>query len=64
VARVEALSKQEALEQMLAYNHTLSCIVADKFVKLRTAVQCFLWSFVFWLALMALVGVHSFVSIQ
>src|SRR5262249_47297262 len=56
VARVEGLSHDEALEQMLLYNHTLASICVEKFSHLRWGVRLFRWAFGCWAVLMVLVN--------
>lgn len=58
VRRVEALSADEALEQMLRYNHTLSKICVLKFARLKMAIRLFQWAFACWLLLMAMISVR------
>ncbi len=55
VARVESMTPDEALEQMLSYNHTGSTICVAKFRELRRCFKCFQVAVAFWLPLMALV---------
>jgi hypothetical protein len=56
IRRVEALSREEALAHMLAYNHTLSVIVVEKFRDLNQAIRLFEGAFFCWLALAALIA--------
>jgi pycsar effector protein len=59
VARVEALSQEQAIEEMLSYNHTLSLICVEKFRQLRRGVQLFEGAFLSWLVLMLLIGLRA-----
>ncbi|HEV8604831.1 MAG TPA: Pycsar system effector family protein [Tepidisphaeraceae bacterium] len=56
IARVEAMAPQEALEQMLRYNHTVSMICVEKFRQLRWAFRLFQWTFLCWLMLVIVLG--------
>lgn len=58
VARVEAISHEQALEQILIYNHTLATICVEKFRHLARGVRLFRWSFACWIALIALVNLR------
>jgi hypothetical protein len=54
VRRVEAMSADEALEQILRYNHTLAGICVLKFGRLARSIHLFRPAFVCWLAAMTL----------
>ncbi|CAN5878574.1 hypothetical protein BH23PLA1_BH23PLA1_16930 [soil metagenome] len=56
IARVERMSHEEALEQMLRYNHTLATICVAKFQVLRKAIRLFRWAFATWFVLMILIN--------
>lgn len=56
VDRMESLSLEAALEEMLAYNHRLSLICVDKFLHLGRGVRLFRGAAACWLILMALVA--------
>jgi len=56
IARVESLTPQQALEQMLHYNHTVSTICVEKFRQLRRGLKFFETSFAFWCILMLLIA--------
>ena len=58
VRRVEALTADEALEQILRYNHTLSRICVLKFARLRMAIRLFQAAFLCWFVLMLLISVR------
>jgi hypothetical protein len=58
LARVEALTHEEALEHILGYNHTLATICVEKFRHLRRAVRLFRAAFACWVALMILVNLR------
>jgi hypothetical protein len=58
VDRVGAMSHEEALEQILIYNHTLAKICVDKFHHLGRGVRMFRWAFACWLALIILVNLR------
>jgi hypothetical protein len=53
VRRVEAMSADEALEQILRYNHTLAGICVLKFDRLKRAIHLFRPAFVCWLGAMS-----------
>ena len=63
VARVEALSAEEALKQMLAYNHTGSRICVEKLLQLRRGIRFFEFAALSWLLLMAVLGYRVFYSL-
>ena len=56
IARVEALDERGALAQLVSYNHTLSCIVTEKFRQLQRAIRSFQLAALCWLLLMVLLG--------
>lgn len=60
LARVEALSADEALEQMLSYNHTASLICTEKVRQLRRGMRFFEVAAACWAALVALLVVRTF----
>jgi hypothetical protein len=55
-ARVGSMSHDEALEQIVRYNHNLASICVDKFASLRKAVKLFKGAFVCWLSLMLILA--------
>ena len=58
LARVGSISHEEALEQILIYNHTLATICVDKFRHLGRGVRLFRWAFACWLVLIVLVNLR------
>ena len=60
VARVEALSPEEALEQMLRYNHTGSLICVQKLRQLRWAMRFFEFAAGCWLLLVVVLIARTF----
>ena len=60
VARVEALGPDEALRQMLNYNHTGSRIAVEKLRQLRWAMRFFEFAAGCWLLLIVVLVVRSF----
>ena len=58
VDRVAAISHEEALEQILIYNHTLATICVEKFRHLGLGVRLFRYAFASWLVLMVLVNLR------
>jgi hypothetical protein len=58
VGRVGAISHEEALEQILIYNHTLARICVEKFRHLGRGVRMFRWAFACWLLLIILVNLR------
>ncbi len=62
VARVEALSADEALRQMLSYNHTASRICVEKLRQLRLGLRCFEWAAGCWLLVVAVLVVRTFLT--
>lgn len=57
---VRSLSHEEAVEQMLRYNHTLSLICVAKFRELGRAIKVFERAFAVWLVLMILLNFRTF----
>ena len=60
VARVEALPAEEALRQMLSYNHTASRICVEKLRQLRVGMRCFEWAAGCWLVLVAVLVARAY----
>jgi hypothetical protein len=60
VARMESLTPDEALQQMLSYNHTASRICVDKLRQLRLGLRCFEWAAGCWVLLVAVLVVRTF----
>lgn len=60
IRRVTGLSHDEALEEILVYNYTVSAICVDKFYHLRRGVRLLRAAFACWLALIVLVNVRAF----
>ncbi len=56
IRRVEAMTPDEALEQILCYNHTLATICVVKFARLRKAIHLCQGAFACWLVAMLLVS--------
>lgn len=56
VRRMQSLSPDEALEQMLRYNHTSSVICLSKFRELRRAFKFFEYSVFLWLGLVIILA--------
>jgi hypothetical protein len=54
--RVEELTAEQALDQILLYNHTASTILVEKFRQLRRGFAFFQLTSVLWVLLMALIG--------
>jgi MFS family permease len=61
VARVEALSPDDALRQMLSYNHTASRICVDKLKQLRLGLRTFQWAAACWILLVVILVVKAYV---
>ena len=61
VARVEALSPDEALRQMLSYNHTASRICVEKLKQLRIGLRTFQWAAGCWILLVVILVVKAYV---
>jgi hypothetical protein len=59
IQRIEALSQEEALAQMVSYNHTLASICVEKYRQLNVGVNFFRMAFVCWLGLLALINVKG-----
>ena len=57
--RVEAMDMRQAVEQIVAYNHTAATICAEKFRQLRRALRCFEIAAACWLALAVLLAAMS-----
>ena len=57
-ARVEAMDMQQALDQIMLYNHTAATICAEKFKQLNRCLRCFETAAVFW-ALLVLILVFK-----
>ena len=60
VARVEALTADEALQHMLRYNHTASSIVVEKLRQLRRGLVFFQWAASCWMLLVAVLVVRTY----
>ena len=60
VSKVEALSADEALKQMLAYNHTGSRICVEKLRQLRRAILFFEFAALAWFIITAVLGIRVF----
>ncbi len=58
IARVEALSEEQALEQILHFNYTASAICVEKFRQLRRGIRFFQLAFGCWVGLAAFVAVE------
>ena len=58
IRRVEAMTADDALEQMLRYNHTLAGICVLKFTRLRIAIHLFHPAFACWLVAMILISLR------
>ena len=56
VSRVEALTPEQAIDQILLYNHTTSMICVEKFKQLWRGFRLFQVAVVCWFGLMALVS--------
>lgn len=61
LARVESLSADEALQQMLSYNHTASRICVEKLRQLRRGMKFFEAAAVCWAVLVVVLVVRTFV---
>jgi hypothetical protein len=59
IERVEALTQEEALGHMAAYNHTLANICVEKFRQLNVGVNFFRMAFVCWLVLLAMINLKG-----
>ena len=62
VERVESLTMQEAVDQILVYNHTAATICAEKFKELARALRCFEAAAVCWLLLVAILVLRSVIA--
>ena len=60
VVKVESLSPDDALQQMLRYNHTASQICVGKGVQLRRAMRCFEGAVACWTVLVAGLVLRAF----
>jgi hypothetical protein len=60
IRRVESLSANEALQQMLAYNHTGSQICVQKSVQLRRGMRFFEGAAACWAVLVAVLVIRTF----
>lgn len=58
VRKIESLEPEEALEQILRYNHTLAQICVAKFAKLRHAIRFFRYSVACWMTVMLLISMQ------
>ena len=56
LSRVGSISHEQALEEILVYNHNLATICVEKFRHLGKGVRLFRWAFASWLALIVLVN--------
>ncbi len=56
VGRVRSISHEQALEEILIYNHNLATICVEKFRHLGKGVRLFRWAFGSWLLLMVLLN--------
>ena len=56
VAKVEALDAQQALDQMLLYNHTSAVIIVQKLRQLRYVFRLFQAALAVWVLLLGLIG--------
>jgi hypothetical protein len=54
--KVCAISHDDALKNMIFYNHNLSKICVEKFAQLRRAIKLFQGAFACWLVLLLLIG--------
>ena len=59
VRRVESLSMDDAVDQILLYNHTAAAICAEKFKQLGRALWCFEVAAGCWLVLVAVLVLRS-----
>ena len=60
LAKVEALTSDEALRQMLSYNHTTSQICTEKLRQLRRGMRLFEGAAACWAALVVILVVRTF----
>jgi hypothetical protein len=61
VAKVEALTPDEALRQMLNYNHTASRICIEKLRQLKLGLRTFQWAAACWILLVVVLVVKAYV---
>ena len=54
-----ALSQEEAIEQILLYNHTLATICVQKFYHLKKGVSLLRGAFGVWLVLIILINLRD-----
>jgi hypothetical protein len=59
VRRVESMTMPEAVEQILAYNHTAATICGEKYRQLRRCLRCFEAAAGSWLLLAVLLAAKS-----
>jgi hypothetical protein len=57
LSRVGSISHEQALEEILIYNHNLATICVEKFRHLAKGVRLFCWAFASWLMLIVLLNV-------
>jgi hypothetical protein len=60
VARVSSISHEEALDQILTYNHTLATICVEKFKHLGRGVRLLRVAFACWLVLIVLINLRVY----
>lgn len=60
LARVRALTPEQAVQQMLSFNHTAATIVVNKFAQLALALRCFRLASVCWAMLIAILAHRAF----
>lgn len=60
LAAVKALTPDAALAQMLAFNHTASLIVTEKYAQLTLAFRCFRLASICWGMVTAILMLHPF----
>jgi len=61
VARVESMNADEALRQMLSYNHTTSRICIEKLRQLQRGLRCFEWAAGCWMLLVVILVLRAYV---
>jgi Pycsar effector protein len=59
IEKVSRISHEEALKNILAYNHNLSIICVEKFAHLAWAIRLFKWAFGCWFILIILIGIRE-----
>lgn len=59
-AQVQSMTPEQALEQLLNYNHTTSTICSEKFKQLKRGMKCFQIAAMTWGVLMAVVSYRMF----